>query len=519
MLKFEEISPSDFFYRNKEIAGFENHTKTCYTIVRELVENSLDSCEARRILPEINIYVKNMEEMGEEKEEQKINIRVEDNGIGIPSDKAPFAFGKILYGSKFVLKQHRGIFGLGGKMAVLYGQITTNMPFKVITATMDTKYIHYYEMFIDIVKNQPKIVRYEKILNKEMWHGLIIDFNFMGNYKGAKKKIIEYLFQTAIIVPYMQLLYVDFEGTSLFFERKVSSMPPEAKEILLHPKGVDLEMFKRLIKLDSHLPVSKFLCKRFQKIGIKTANDILNLAGISSNIKVGRLKDEELQKLYSVMKSYPFKRPDAKALSPIGEYMKIGIDAMFKPEFISFDQREPSSYEGHPFIVETAVAYGGRIPIPQNNEINLYRFANKIPLIYDSYNDVSMKVIKDINWNAYKINIYQEPIAFFVHICSTKIPYKTLGKEYIANQPEIYKEIELSIRRNARNLSAYLNKKKFMEYQKVRKRYLSEYIEKISIFAGKLAEIDDNIIKNYIENFKKKLSQEELEFASIQVER
>jgi len=130
-----------------------------------------------------------------------------------------------------------------------------------------------------------------------------------------------------------------------------------------------------------------------------------------------------------------------------------------------------------------------------------------------------MKVIKDINWNAYKINIYQEPIAFFVHICSTKIPYKTLGKEYIANQPEIYKEIELSIRRNARNLSAYLNKKKFMEYQKVRKRYLSEYIEKISIFAGKLAEIDDNIIKNYIENFKKKLSQEELEFASIQVER
>jgi len=143
--------------------------------------------------------------MGEEKEEQKINIRVEDNGIGIPSDKAPFAFGKILYGSKFVLKQHRGIFGLGGKMAILYGQITTNMPFKVITATMDTKYIHYYEMFIDIVKNQPKIVRYEKILNKEMWHGLIIDFNFMGNYKGAKKKIIEYLFQTAIIVPYMQL--------------------------------------------------------------------------------------------------------------------------------------------------------------------------------------------------------------------------------------------------------------------------------------------------------------------------
>lgn len=510
MLRFEEISPSDFFYRNKEIAGFENPTKTCYTIVRELIENSLDSCETGGILPDIYVYVKNLEDFNENKEEQKINIRVEDNGIGVPASKVPYAFGKILYGSKFVLKQHRGIFGLGGKMAVLYGQITTNSPFKIITSSIESnEFIHFYEMQIDIVKNQPKILRYEKIENPKKWHGLIIDFNFLGNYKAAKRKIIEYLMQTAIIVPYMQLFYADFDGTSLFFERKISSMPPQAKEVLYHPKGIDLELLKRMIKSDPQNNVLKFLVKRFQKIGLKTALDVLNKAQINPKTKVSRLKDEELQRLYDVMKSYPFKRPDAKALSPIGEYLKVGINEMFKPEFISFNQREPSSYEGHPFIVETAIAYGGEIPLPQNGEINLFRFANKIPLIYDSYNDVSMKVIKDINWNVYKINIFQEPVAFFVHICSTKIPYKTLGKEYIANQPEVYKEIELSIRKNARSLSSYLSKKKFLEYQKERSKYLSDYIEKIAYFAGRLAEIKEEEIKMYIKKFNEKLTKEE----------
>ncbi|MEM2584471.1 MAG: DNA topoisomerase VI subunit B, partial [Thermoproteota archaeon] len=51
--KFKEISPADFFYRNRDIAGFSNPVRALYTAVRELVENSLDACEARGILPDI----------------------------------------------------------------------------------------------------------------------------------------------------------------------------------------------------------------------------------------------------------------------------------------------------------------------------------------------------------------------------------------------------------------------------------------------------------------------------------
>ena len=46
---FEEISASDFFYRNRDIAGFTNPSRAIFAAIRELVENSLDACESQKI--------------------------------------------------------------------------------------------------------------------------------------------------------------------------------------------------------------------------------------------------------------------------------------------------------------------------------------------------------------------------------------------------------------------------------------------------------------------------------------
>ncbi|MEM4643219.1 MAG: hypothetical protein QXY51_01170 [Candidatus Bathyarchaeia archaeon] len=61
-VKFEKISPADFFYRNRDIAGFTNPSRSLYTSIRELVENSLDACEVGRILPEVIVE---LQEVGE----------------------------------------------------------------------------------------------------------------------------------------------------------------------------------------------------------------------------------------------------------------------------------------------------------------------------------------------------------------------------------------------------------------------------------------------------------------------
>ena len=84
----------------------------------------------------------------------------------------------------------------------------------------------------------------------------------------------------------------------------------------------------------------------------------------------------------------------------------------------------------------------------------IYRFAYKIPLLYDEASDVSYRVISAMNWRRYKV-APDMPIAIVIHICSTKVPYKTVGKEFIADCPEVRREEANAIREVARTTAAF----------------------------------------------------------------
>ncbi len=484
--KYESISPADFFYRNKEIAGFDNPVRSTYTVVRELVENSLDSCENYGILPEIDIRLTYVDE-------GILNIRVRDNGGGIPKKYIPQAFGQVFFGSKYRLRQTRGIFGLGGKMAILYGQITTNTTVKVYSSPLGSDKIYYYELVIDIANNKPHILAKKTLENGKGWHGVAISFNFMGEYEKARAKIVEYLWQTTMVAPYASITFIAPDGILYYFPRKTTEMPKAPREVLPHPYGVDIEMLRRLIraavKRNPEITLFEFLIKSFQRVGPKTAEKFLRFAGMDGGMRLKKLRHNGLVRLYTALKSFDgFISPDASGLSPIGpDLFYIGIKEATDAEFIHVVQRPPSSYEGHPFIVETAIAYGGKIKPAGSDKVNLYRFANKIPLLYDARNDVSMKIIRSIDWSVYKIRISDEPVAFFVHVCSTKVPYKTVGKEYIAEQPEVAKQIELGIRENARNLAAYLSKKRREAERRQRFNIIEKYLKKIAKYSADLA--------------------------------
>ena len=79
------------------------------------------------------------------------------------------------------------------------------------------------------------------------------------------------------------------------------------------------------------------------------------------------------------------------------------------------------------------------------------------------------------------------PIIILVHICSTKIPYKTVGKEFVADRPEVRREILNGIREVARQLGRFLARREYIAREKRRFTTFSKYLPKIAQFSTKLA--------------------------------
>jgi len=467
MVEYQELSPAEWFKRNSSIAGFDNPVRALYTSIREMVENSLDACEEEGILPEIFVLLRRLNE-------DVYQIYVADNGSGVSGKNIPKAFAKLLVGTKFTLRQSRGTFGLGGKMAIMYGQISTGGTVRVISSKGDGK-VWEYVLKIDIEKNEPIVLKKRVIKSDSNWKGTVVSFSISGDWSRARSKVIQYFKNTGIVAPYANIFFVDPDGVLYYFRRTTKKMPKKPKEVKPHPYGVDLDTFSRMVSSSNSKDMVSFLTKSFHRVGKKTAINFLKFCGIDPGRDPKTLTLDEMARIVRSMRKFSFLPPSPEGLSPLGEdLLREGIIKELQPDWCDTIQRPPKSYMGHPFIVEVGLAYGGKIKEP----FSLYRFANRIPLLYDARNDVSSRVInQDINWGDYKVK-KDSPIAIIVHICSTKIPYKTAGKEYIADIPEIRREIKLAIQQCARGLRRYLNRIERRRIAERRLSILSRYIDK-----------------------------------------
>ncbi|MDT7861074.1 MAG: DNA topoisomerase VI subunit B [Saccharolobus sp.] len=474
--KFTSLSPAEFFKRNPELAGFPNPARALYQTVRELVENSLDATDVHGILPNIKIIIDLIDES-----RQIYKVNVTDNGIGIPPHEVPNAFGKVLYSSKYVNRQTRGMYGLGVKAAVLYSQMHQDRPVEIETSPINSKRIYSFKLKIDINKNEPIIVERKSVANNNGFHGTSVSIYIPGDWSKAKPRIYEYIRRTYIITPYAEFIFKDPEGNVTYYPRLTNKIPKPPQEVKPHPYGVDREEIKIMINnLKKDYILKEFLINEFQSIGETTAEKLLELSGLKGSKKVKSLSEEEITKLVEVLKKYEdFRAPSADSLSVIGEdLIELGLKKIFNPEFVAAVSRKPKAYQGHPFIVEAGIAYGGSIPVSE--EPVVLRYANKIPLIYDEKSDVIWKVVEEIDWKRYGIESDQYQMVIMVHLCSTKIPYKSAGKESIAEVEDIEKEIKNTLMEVARKLKQYLSEKKKEEEAKKKLLTYLKYVPEVS---------------------------------------
>jgi len=145
--------------------------------------------------------------------------------------------------------------------------------------------------------------------------------------------------------------------------------------------------------------------------------------------------------------------------------------------------RPPKVYRGNPFQVEVGLAYGGSWPADKT--IELFRFANRVPLLFQKGACGMTEAIVKTDWRNYllsqpKGSLPVGPMALLVHIASVWVPFTSEAKEALAHYPEIVREIQLAAQECGRKLATFIRKKQHADYQAQRRSIFELYIEEVA---------------------------------------
>jgi DNA topoisomerase-6 subunit B len=486
--KQREISISEFFTKNRHLLGFDNPQKALLTAVKEAVDNALDACEEAGILPSLEVSIAELAE-------ERFRIRVADNGPGIVRQQIPRIFGKLLYGSKFHrFRQSRGQQGIGISAAGMYGQLTTGKPVAITSKIGKGKPSHYFEIQIDTRKNQPEVVK-DEVVPWETDHGTAVEIELEGTYKKGRRSVDDYIEQTALANPHATIEYRPPKDEPIRYERVAREMPREALEIKPHPHGVELGALMQMLKETKARNLRSALQHDFSRVSGRVADEILKGAGIESSRAPHKMLPQETERLHRAIQKTRIMAPPTNCLSPIGEELIFkGLKARVEADFITSSTRPPAVYRGAPFQVEVGLAYGGKLPA--EDLIEVYRFANRVPLQYQQSACAITKAVITTDWRNYGLSQSKGappagPMILFVHVASVWVPFTSESKEAVAHYPEIIKELRLALQECGRRLGAHLRHHRRVQDELKKRSYIEKYLPAIGEALQEILSLSD----------------------------
>ncbi len=501
--KQRDIGIAEFFEKNKHMLGFDTPTRSMITAIKEGVDNALDVCEEIEVLPRIYVEIKEIDSSDGEYE-----IIMRDNGPGIIQNNVPKVFAKLLYGSRFhIISQSRGQQGIGISAAVLYGQLSTGKPARIITKTASMERAKEFVLGIDTVKNKPDVHSTSEIdwvneeTGEEIFRGTEIHINLIGRYIRSKQSVLEYIRSTAIVNPHAEMTFIEPDDTRNKFPRATEQLPVAPKPIKPHPYGIEIGSFIKMARNTNSKEIKHFLTHDFERISDRLAKQMCHEAGLDLSKKPSGLSRDEFKKLLKVIQRTKFMEPPTDCLSPIGEKLiRKGLKKEIDAEFFSANVRSPKANQGHPFLVEVGVCYGVKDRKKKKNggeerssdsekastPVTILRFANRVPLLYQQGGCLITKAIENVNWRNYGLDqrggrgIPRGPAVILAHIASTNVPFTSEAKEAVAQIDVVQGELELALRECGRKMNQHIRR------QKKRK----ENREKLQIIERLLPEIN-----------------------------
>ena len=472
----KQVAISEFFEKNKHFLGFDSLTRSLITAVKEAVDNSLDACEEARILPNIRVKITKVDE-----KKNIIELQTEDNGPGIPKKSIEKVFGQLLFGSRFhAIRQSRGQQGIGITGVVMYSQLTTGRKTHVRSKIATETSAAVVDIGLDTRKNKATKSNEDRVLwelpdgtMKES--GLEVTCRMKAKYQRGRQSVYQYLRMTSIVNPHADITFIDPDGEVHHWPRVTERLPRKVESIKPHPHGIHLGTLQRMCTESTDSRMTSFLYKNFSGVSTRAAKELLQAAEIAEKGKPKTMKPDQIRALLEAFqgerqlngKAVKLLNPPTNCLSPIEELLiKKGLSKTIDSRFVTTMTRSPTVSQGNPYQVEVGLIFGGGMAA--DKPVEILRFANRVPLMYQQGGCLLTKAIESVDWRQYGLDqaggrgVPKGPAAILVHLASTNVQFTSEAKEALADNGEVLDEVRKAMLEMGRGLRKHLEKKKKM---------------------------------------------------------
>ncbi|NCG01292.1 MAG: DNA topoisomerase VI subunit B [Euryarchaeota archaeon] len=490
----KQVAISEFFEKNKHFLGFDSLARSLITAVKEAVDNALDACEEARILPTIRIQITKLDS-----KKDIIKLVVEDNGPGIPQKSIEKVFGQLLFGSRFhAIRQSRGQQGIGITGVVMYCQLTTGRTTHVRSKIATEPTAAFVDIGLDTRKNKAT----KSNAGREIWynedgtgkeHGTEVTAQMKAKYQKGRQSVWQYLRMTSIVNPHAEIIFIDPEGEKHHWTRVTERLPTKVESIKPHPHGIELGQLQRMVAESKDLNLNHFLLNNFSGVTNRARKELCQAAELEGTRKIKSVKGDDIRALLEAFQgerlfnASPVKllKPPTNCLSPIEELLiKKGLSKTIDSRFVTTLTRVPNVTQGNPFQVEVGLIFGGGMP--GDKPVEILRFANRVPLMYQQGGCLLTKAIESVDWRQYGLDqaggkgVPKGPAAILVHLASTNVQFTSEAKEALADNAEVMEEARKAMLEMGRGLRKHLEKKKKMAKTKEKFELINDILPAIA---------------------------------------
>ena len=239
--------------------------------------------------------------------------------------------------------------------------------------------------------------------------------------------------------------------------------------------------------------MTTFLRRTFSGVSGRAAKELCEVSELEEKLKPKVLNPQQVRALLEafqgerLLKGKPVKllNPPTSCLSPIEELLiKKGLSKTIDSKFVTTMTRAPSVTQGNPFQVEVGLIFGDGMAA--DKPVEILRFANRVPLMYQQGGCLLTKAIESVDWRQYGLDqaggrgVPKGPAAILVHLASTNVQFTSEAKEALSDNEVVMEEARKAMLEMGRGLRKHLEKQKKMGKTKEKFELINDIIPAIA---------------------------------------